>query len=112
MSHDLVIEDLTVSYHRIPAVHHLNLSLKRLVRWLDRTQWRGKDHPAPSPCGPAPLETGRVRFQGRELSDGRLITYVPQRETVDWDFPHYRARTCGDGSLFGAWGLENLWRAR
>lgn len=28
MNHDLIIEDLTVSYHRIPAVHHLNVRLK------------------------------------------------------------------------------------
>ena len=106
MSHDLVIEDLTVSYHRIPAVHHLNLSLQNAsCVGLIGPNGAGKTTLLQALAGLLPLETGRVRFQGRELSDGRLITYVPQRETVDWDFPITvrGLAEMGRYSVLGAW---------
>ena len=35
-----------------------------------------------------PLASGRVEIFGRSLKEARaLIGYVPQRESVDWDFP-------------------------
>jgi ABC-type Mn2+/Zn2+ transport system ATPase subunit len=88
MNHDLIIEDLTVSYHRIPAVHHLTMHLKSgSCVGLLGPNGAGKTTLLKALAGLLPIETGRIRFKGREIADGRLITYVPQREAVDWDFP-------------------------
>jgi ABC-type Mn2+/Zn2+ transport system ATPase subunit len=88
MNHDLIIEDLTVSYHRIPAVHHLTVHLKTgSCIGLLGPNGAGKTTLLKALAGLLPFETGRVRFNGHEIADGRLITYVPQSEAVDWDFP-------------------------
>jgi ABC-type Mn2+/Zn2+ transport system ATPase subunit len=87
MSHQLLIEDLTVSYHRIPAVHHLTVRLDTgSCTGLLGPNGAGKTTLLKALAGLLPLETGRIRFKGRNIADG-LITYVPQKEAVDWDFP-------------------------
>jgi ABC-type Mn2+/Zn2+ transport system ATPase subunit len=106
MNHDLVIEDLTVSYHRIPAVHHLSVRLQGgSCIGLLGPNGAGKTTLLKALAGLLPIETGRVRFKGREITDGRLITYVPQREAVDWDFPITvrGLAEMGRYSVLGAW---------
>ena len=106
MNHDLTIEDLTVSYHRIPAVHHLSVQLKGgSCTGLLGPNGAGKTTLLKALAGLLPIETGRVRFRGREIADGRLITYVPQREAVDWDFPITvrGLAEMGRYSVLGAW---------
>jgi ABC-type Mn2+/Zn2+ transport system ATPase subunit len=84
----LLIEDLTVSYHRIPAVHHLSAQLRSSsCIGLLGPNGAGKTTLLKALAGLLPIETGRIRFNGSTIADGRLITYVPQREAVDWDFP-------------------------
>lgn len=88
MKGQLVIEDLTVSYHRIPAVHHLDVRLDSgSCVGLLGPNGAGKTTLLKALAGLLPAETGRVQFNGRSVADARLITYVPQREAVDWDFP-------------------------
>jgi manganese/zinc/iron transport system ATP- binding protein len=88
VKHDLVIEDLTVSYNRIPAVHHVNLHLSSgSCIGLLGPNGAGKTTLLKALAGLLPFETGRIRLLGAALNDGRVITYVPQREAVDWDFP-------------------------
>ena len=86
----LVLEDLTVSYNRIPAVHHLSatFSCSSCVAILG-PNGAGKTTLLKSIAGLLPIETGRIRFQGKLLNStlGQMIAYVPQRESVDWDFP-------------------------
>jgi ABC-type Mn2+/Zn2+ transport system ATPase subunit len=90
MNHHLVIQDLTVSYSRIPAVHHLSASLRcsSCVALLG-PNGAGKTTLLKAIAGLLPIETGHIRFEGHELGDhpSRAIAYVPQREAVDWDFP-------------------------
>ena len=90
MSHKLHLEDVTVSYNRIPAVHHLNatLSCGSCVALLG-PNGAGKTTLLKAIAGLLPLETGRIGFRGHQLesTSGREIAYVPQREAVDWDFP-------------------------
>jgi ABC-type Mn2+/Zn2+ transport system ATPase subunit len=90
MSHKLHLEDVTVSYNRIPAVHHLNatLSCGSCVALLG-PNGAGKTTLLKAIAGLLPLETGRIECRGHQLesTSGREIAYVPQREAVDWDFP-------------------------
>ena len=88
MSGRLVIEDLTVSYHRIPAVHHLNVQLASgSCVGLLGPNGAGKTTLLKALAGLLPIETGHISFNGHPIADARLITYVPQREAIDWDFP-------------------------
>jgi len=90
MSHKLHLEDVTVSYNRIPAVHHLSatLSCGSCVALLG-PNGAGKTTLLKAIAGLLPLETGHIEFRGHQLegTSGREIAYVPQREAVDWDFP-------------------------
>jgi len=90
MSHKLHLEDVTVSYNRIPAVHHLSatLSCGSCVALLG-PNGAGKTTLLKAIAGLLPLETGIIEFRGHQLegNSGREIAYVPQREAVDWDFP-------------------------
>jgi ABC-type Mn2+/Zn2+ transport system ATPase subunit len=90
MSHKLQLEDVTVSYNRIPAVHHLSatLSCGSCVALLG-PNGAGKTTLLKAIAGLLPLETGRIEFRGHQVegASGREIAYVPQREAVDWDFP-------------------------
>jgi ABC-type Mn2+/Zn2+ transport system ATPase subunit len=106
MNHDLIIEDLTVSYHRIPAVHHLSVRLKSgSCTGLLGPNGAGKTTLLKALAGLLPIETGSIRFKGHEVTDGRLITYMPQREAVDWDFPITvrGLAEMGRYSVLGAW---------
>jgi ABC-type Mn2+/Zn2+ transport system ATPase subunit len=82
----LKIENLTVSYNRIPAVHHLNLVLNAgCAVGLLGPNGAGKTTLLKAIAGLLPCETGRVTFG--EASSRHAVAYVPQREAVDWDFP-------------------------
>ena len=91
MSHKLHLEDVTVSYNRIPAVHHLSatLSCGSCVALLG-PNGAGKTTLLKAIAGLLPLETGRIEFRGHQVegTSGREIAYVPQREAVDWNLPY------------------------
>ncbi len=87
MNHELVIKDLTVSYNRIPAVHHLNVTMAcGSAVGLLGPNGAGKTTLLKAIAGLLPRETGTIRLIGHD--DARYpVAYVPQREAVDWDFP-------------------------
>jgi len=86
-NHRLIIEDLTVSYNRIPAVHHLNVSLGcGSTVGLIGPNGAGKTTLLKAIAGLMPIETGRI-LTGEHAGENRAVAYVPQREAVDWDFP-------------------------
>ncbi len=85
----LVVRDLTVAYHRTPVLRRVN--------------WTAPSSGLIAVCGPngagkstlikaclglvRPL-AGTVEVFGRPLArQRRLVGYVPQRESVDWEFP-------------------------
>ncbi len=82
------IEDLTISYNRIPAVHHLSVTLEgpSSVALLG-PNGAGKTTLLKALAGLLPAETGRIEFQGVGTARTQAVAYVPQRESVDWDFP-------------------------
>ncbi len=88
-NHRLEVRNLTVSYHRIPALHHLNFDLPcgSCVALLG-PNGAGKTTLLKALAGLLPAETGTIHFQGHEHGNrGHDTTYLPQREHVDWDFP-------------------------
>ena len=90
MNHELELRDVTVSYNRIPAVHHLTATFHcRSCVALLGPNGAGKTTLLKAVAGLLPLETGHIRFRGHEVEKAvsSAIAYVPQREAVDWDFP-------------------------
>src|SRR5438067_5676172 len=91
MKHDhaLKIADLTVSYRRIPALHHIgfDVSCGQCVGLLG-PNGAGKTTLLKTLAGLVGRETGTIRFHGREVQGATPdIAYLPQRENIDWDFP-------------------------
>lgn len=89
MNHTLNIKDLTVSYHRIPAIHHLNLTMPcHSCIGLMGPNGAGKTTLLKTIAGLIKPETGSVTFSSNGATpEANTIAYLPQRETVDWDFP-------------------------
>ncbi len=87
--HRLDIKDLTVSYNRVPALHHLNMTLDcGCCIALLGPNGAGKTTLFKSIVGLLRPDSGSITFHGEE--PGRPIghvAYLPQRENVDWDFP-------------------------
>src|ERR1700758_5022502 len=79
--HVLRIKDLTVSYRRVPAVHHVSLELHcgRCVGLLG-PNGAGKTSLFKALVGLVPLETGSMNFHGDGHSLVKsAIAYLPQR---------------------------------
>ena len=91
MKHDhaLKIADLTVSYQRIPALHHIGFEVHcgQCVALLG-PNGAGKTTLLKTLAGLLTRETGTIHFHGREVRGATPdIAYLPQRGQIDWDFP-------------------------
>jgi len=85
----LDVHDVTVAYHRKPVLWDIDLTIPtpRLVGIVG-PNGAGKSTLIKAILGLVPIASGGVRIFGEELSrQRRLIGYVPQRESIDWDFP-------------------------
>jgi ABC-type Mn2+/Zn2+ transport system ATPase subunit len=88
-AHHLEIKDLTVAYHRVPAVHHVTLDLRcgHCVALLG-PNGAGKTTFFKALVGLVPKETGEIIFGGHGKAGADTdIAYLPQRSVIDWDFP-------------------------
>lgn len=88
-SHELRVEDLTVSYGRIPAIHHIGLSLScGRCAALIGPNGAGKTTFLKALAGLLARESGTIYFHGRAIRGATPdLAYLPQRESLDWDFP-------------------------
>src|SRR5258705_963864 len=89
LSHRLAVSDLTVSYNRIPALHHLafEVACGQCVGLIG-PNGAGKSTLLKALAGLLPLETGAISFHGHAVRGATQdFAYLPQREQIDWDFP-------------------------
>jgi len=104
----LEIHDLTVSYEKKPVLWDIDLKVGqgRLVGIIG-PNGAGKSTLIKAVMGLLPLSSGWVKCYGKPVKrQRRLIGYVPQRESVDWDFPV----TAFDVVLMGRYGHVGLFR--
>lgn len=85
----LSIHDMTVAYHRTPVLWDIDYDAPpgKLIAIIG-PNGSGKTTLIKSALGLTPTASGRILFFGQPLKKVRdRVGYVPQRESVDWDFP-------------------------
>ena len=85
----LTIRDLTVAYHRKPVVWDIDLTIPegKLVSIVG-PNGAGKTTLIKACLDLIPRSSGEVSIYGQPYKQARQrVGYVPQRESVDWDFP-------------------------
>ncbi|MEM1084989.1 MAG: metal ABC transporter ATP-binding protein [Verrucomicrobiota bacterium] len=85
----LAIHDLTVAYQRKPVIWDIELNVPegKLVGVVG-PNGAGKSTLIKACLDLIPATSGWARIYGEPYRDQRhLVGYVPQRESVDWDFP-------------------------
>jgi manganese/zinc/iron transport system ATP- binding protein len=83
------VHDLTVAYERQPVLWNIDYVAPtgRLVAVIG-PNGAGKSTLIRALLGLVPIATGEVEFFGQPFRQARSrVAYVPQRTTVDWDFP-------------------------
>jgi manganese/zinc/iron transport system ATP- binding protein len=85
----LEFHDVTVAYGRRPVLWNVDLAIEEPCLFgVIGPNGAGKSTLLKAALGLVPVVGGTVRFEGRPLAEvRRRVGYVPQRETVDWDFP-------------------------
>lgn len=104
----LEVHDATVAYHRRPVLWDVDLEIQGpgLVGVIG-PNGAGKSTLIKAILGLVPLASGRVEAFGRPVDEVRKrIGYVPQRESVDWDFPI----SVLDVALMGTYGRLGWFR--
>ena len=90
---DPVVEfhDLTVSYFKKPVLWNIDMTLpKGALIGIIGPNGAGKSTLIKAAMGLLPLGSGYVRMFDQGLDEVRhRVSYVPQRESVDWDFPYF-----------------------
>jgi manganese/zinc/iron transport system ATP- binding protein len=85
----LAVRDLTVAYHRNPVLWNVDFTAPAGGRIaIVGPNGAGKSTFIKAVLGLVPRVGGEVLVFGKPVeSQRRAIGYVPQRESVDWDFP-------------------------
>jgi manganese/zinc/iron transport system ATP- binding protein len=81
--------NLTVIYHRKPVLWNIDFFLPQgQIIGIMGPNGAGKSTLIKAILGLVPLNSGYSRVYGQELEQVRKrVSYIPQRQTVDWDFP-------------------------
>ncbi len=104
----LKISNLSVNYEKTPALWDISLEVPQgMLVALIGPNGAGKSTLLKAALGLLKPLSGKVLFMGKNLRQMRKkIAYVPQRETVDWDFPI----TVFELVLMGRYGKIGLFR--
>jgi ABC-type Mn2+/Zn2+ transport system ATPase subunit len=89
MKKAIEINGLTISYKEMLALDNITLSIAAgKITGIIGPNGSGKSTMLKGILGIVPISSGEVSFFGTTLENYRSnIAYVPQRETIDWDFP-------------------------
>jgi manganese/zinc/iron transport system ATP- binding protein len=85
----LEVHDLTVAYHRNPVLWGIDLKAPagKLIGIVG-PNGAGKSTLIKAIMGLVPVSSGWIKIFGQPFKKAlRRVGYVPQRESVDWDFP-------------------------
>lgn len=104
----LEVHDLTVSYNKKPVLWGIDFTLpKGVLVGIIGPNGAGKSTLIKSIMGLIPAGSGFVKIFDKELDEVRgRVSYVPQRESVDWDFP----ASAFDVVLMGRYGKLGLFK--
>ena len=85
----LVVDDLTVAYDSKPAIWDVDMEVPEgVLMAIVGPNGAGKSTLIKAALDLIPRSAGTVRFYGKPYSEARkFVGYVPQRGSVDWDFP-------------------------
>ncbi|RYM05880.1 metal ABC transporter ATP-binding protein [Sporolactobacillus sp. THM7-7] len=89
MATPLTVKHLTVAYQKKPVLRDITFEIPegKLIGIVG-PNGAGKSTMIQSILGLVPKVTGEVKIYGKPYNEQRqLVGYVPQRESVDWDFP-------------------------
>ncbi|MBX3000417.1 MAG: metal ABC transporter ATP-binding protein [Caldilineaceae bacterium] len=83
------VEDLTVAYHEQPVLWDIDLQVPEgALMAIVGPNGAGKSTLIKTILGLMHPAAGQVRIYGKSYAEQRkLVGYVPQRGSVDWDFP-------------------------
>jgi manganese/zinc/iron transport system ATP- binding protein len=106
MNHALEVNDLTVSYHSKPVLWNVSLYVPNgVLCGIVGPNGAGKSTLIKAVMGLVSKNSGEINLLGMPLDKVRnRISYVPQRESVDWDFP----ASVFDVALMGRYGHLSL----
>ncbi|TVR59886.1 MAG: ABC transporter ATP-binding protein [Spirochaetaceae bacterium] len=81
--------DLTVAYHQKPVLWDVDLDVpEAVIAGIIGPNGAGKSTLIKAILDLMPRATGRIELFGKPYAvQRRLIGYVPQRESVDWEYP-------------------------
>lgn len=104
----LEVHDLTVSYDKNPVLWNIDFSIpKGKLVGIIGPNGAGKSTMLKSVMGLIEPQSGFVKVFDKDLNDVRQrVSYVPQRESVDWDFP----ASVFDVVLMGRYGRRGLFK--
>jgi manganese/zinc/iron transport system ATP- binding protein len=85
----LLIDDLTVAYESKPAIWDVDLQIPEgVINAIVGPNGAGKSTLIKAALNIIPRSAGTVKFYGLPYDKARsFVGYVPQRGSVDWDFP-------------------------
>ena len=85
----LEVKNLTISYHKKTAIKGINLEIESgNIIGIVGPNGAGKSTLMKGILGMIPKDTGEVKAFGQEVKKSLVkISYIPQKEIIDWDFP-------------------------
>jgi manganese/zinc/iron transport system ATP- binding protein len=88
-AHPLAIHDMTVAYHRKPVLWDVDLDIPEgCLVGIVGPNGAGKSTLIKAVLDLLPRASGDVMIYGKPYREqSHRVAYVPQRESVDWDFP-------------------------
>jgi len=98
--------NLTVIYHRKPVLWNIDFTLpKGQIIGIMGPNGAGKSSLVKAILGLVPVNSGYAKIFGKSFDEVRQkVSYIPQRQTVDWDFP----ATVQDVVLMGRYQQRGL----